>query len=65
MDENTLLEKEYLGDGLYVGWDGFHIYLWADREHQRHWIALDPNVAANFNLWGKKLFAKLKQDQET
>lgn len=37
-------EKTYLGDGLYANFDGFHIFLYAERENGIHFVALDPDV---------------------
>jgi len=33
--------KDYLGDGLYVDYDGFQIILSTDRSGETHWVALD------------------------
>lgn len=38
--------EEYLGDGLYVSFDGWHIRLRAPREGGDHWVALEPSVYA-------------------
>lgn len=38
----------YLGDGLYVVFDGFMVTLRAPREHGDHWVALEPEVLRNF-----------------
>lgn len=43
---DELKAKRYLGDGVYAGWDGFHIVLWVEGgsifgdDH----IALEPSV---------------------
>lgn len=34
--------EEYLGDGVYVSFDGFAITLRAPREHGDHFIVLEP-----------------------
>ena len=36
--------EEYLGDGLYVSFDGFQILLRAPRPEGDHYIALEPVV---------------------
>jgi hypothetical protein len=41
-------EETYLGDGLYVSFDGEHIKLRAPREHGDHEVYLDRTVLANF-----------------
>lgn len=37
-------KKEYLGDGLYVQFDGYHFILSAERENGWNWIGLEPQV---------------------
>jgi hypothetical protein len=44
MDVNDLKFKTYLGDGLYAGFDGWQIILWAPREDGTHYVALEPDV---------------------
>lgn len=42
------LENEtYIGDGAYVGFDGFSIILWCDRDNGENWVALEPEVFAS------------------
>ena len=36
--------KDYLGDGLYVEFDGYQTKLWANRDGMRHEVYLDSNV---------------------
>ena len=36
--------KIYLGDGLYVHFDGYQIILTAARDDGDHWVALEPPV---------------------
>jgi hypothetical protein len=38
--------ETYLGDGLYASFDGFMITLRAPREHEDHWVGLEPEVFA-------------------
>lgn len=37
-------QKTYLGDGLYVQFDGYHFMLSTPREDGEHYVALDPYV---------------------
>jgi len=37
-------KQDYLGDGLYVEFDGYGLKLWADREDTTHWVYLEPVV---------------------
>lgn len=39
-----LHDEDYLGDGVYVGQDGWHIWLRTERENGWHEIALEPGV---------------------
>jgi hypothetical protein len=41
--------EEYLGDGLYVSFDGFAFTLRAPREHGDHYVVLEPWMIAIFN----------------
>jgi hypothetical protein len=43
-EELTLEHKEYLGDGLYAGFDGYYLYLNTPRGDGEHWVALEPAV---------------------
>jgi len=36
--------QDYLGDGLYVSYDGYNFWLRADRGELTHEVALDPHV---------------------
>jgi len=43
-----LRDVRYLGDGVYVGHDGYQFWLYTDRGAEGlHHIALEPNVLAN------------------
>lgn len=45
IDTNSLQDKDYLGDGVYVGHDGYHIILWLDDGGPPgRPIALEPSV---------------------
>lgn len=42
-------KQVYLGDGLYVSFDGYQFVLVAPRKNnERHWVALEPNVLRSF-----------------
>ena len=44
-----LEDQEYLGDGLYVGTDGFHLWLYTSNGILvTNKVALEPQVLANF-----------------
>jgi hypothetical protein len=42
------MDEEYLGDGLYVSFDGFGFTLRAPRETEDHWVYLEPNMFDDF-----------------
>ena len=46
---------EYLGDGVYASYDGYHIWLRTDRGYAVHEIALEPNVYATLTQYVSKL----------
>lgn len=51
-----LHDKEYLGDGLYASFDGYHIILSCERNGQEHWIALEHPVLEAFDDYRKRLY---------
>jgi hypothetical protein len=58
MSINTkqLTHKTYLGDAVYVGFDGYHVWLYSDNGlHITNEIALEPPVLANFHHWETEL----------
>jgi hypothetical protein len=40
--------ETYLGDGLYVSYDGWMIKLRAPRGGENHWVGLEPEVLVEF-----------------
>jgi len=46
--------KQYLGDGVYASFDGFHILL-AANHHENVVIALDPDVMEKLKQYAEKL----------
>ena len=43
-----LHNEKYIGDGLYLKYDGFAIWLRAPREGEDHIVALEPDTMRNF-----------------
>ena len=43
--------ETYLGDGLYVSFDGWHLKLRAPRENGDHWIGLEPEIYQELRRW--------------
>lgn len=52
MPDQPFLET-YLGDGLYVSFDGYQVVLRAPREGGDHYVCLEPPVLATFMQWLK------------
>ncbi len=49
-------KKEYLGDGAYVTFDGYHVVLTAENGvHATDTVALEPEVLDRFLEYVKKL----------
>jgi hypothetical protein len=44
----TTMNEEYLGDGLYISYDGFQFVLRAPRNEGNHYVALEPDIFAAF-----------------
>lgn len=49
-----LNENSYLGDGLYVAWDGFMFTLHTQRGNQTHYVCLEPHALQAFSNFVKK-----------
>jgi hypothetical protein len=49
--------ETYLGDGLYVAFDGWQIRLRAPREGGDHEVYLEPHVFEEFMVWVEALRA--------
>ena len=49
-------QETYLGDGLYVHFDGYQFILRAPRELGDHYVALEPSVFDNFLLYRGKVY---------
>ncbi len=48
----------YIGDGVYVHFDGYHIVLRTEREDGIHWIALEPAVLRDLIAYQKRIYAQ-------
>jgi hypothetical protein len=57
------MEKDsYLGDGLYVTWDGFYIelYAWNGMEKTNQ-VFMEPMVLMAFEVWVRELREAIKE----
>ncbi len=59
--EDKNKHQEYLGDGVYASFDGYHINL-AVNHHTNHAIALEPEVIDSLKNYFNKI-DKLKDNQ--
>jgi hypothetical protein len=57
------MEEEYLGDGLYVSYDGFMYILRAPRHGGDHWVGLEPDVLKHFDEYRQRV-KKIKEDRD-
>ena len=50
------VDKDYLGDGVHVDHDGFHIVLTTENGVETtNTVYLDPNVWINLKLWVERV----------
>ena len=56
LNPEELDHRTYLGDGLYVGTDGYHIWLYtSDGIDITNAVALERSVLLEFKAWLEKL----------
>jgi hypothetical protein len=48
-------EERYLGDGLYVSFDGYQVQLRAPRAEGDHIVFMEPGVLDAFLAWTREL----------
>jgi len=46
---NATNPRDYIGDGVYVEFDGFDVILRTERECCEHWLSLEPDMLAKLN----------------
>jgi len=55
MNFDELKHKQYIGDSVYVGHDGYHVWIYTDNGFgPRNSIALEPDVFDALVLWNKR-----------
>ena len=58
------LFEDYLGDGLYVYHDGYHVWLYtSDGVEETNSVALEPAVLDAFNRWVARLTEEPTDDE--
>lgn len=50
--------EEYLGDGLYVSYDGYTIWLRAPRAGGDHYVGLEPEIWKSLEEYTHKVWGK-------
>lgn len=58
MTERPPKNAEYLGDGAYASFDGWHIILWAERENGWNCVALGPREWGDFKRFAELYLGK-------
>lgn len=55
--EEELEHREYLGDGVYAGWDGYHVVLYLENSgvYSPDGIGLEPNVLQALDRYRRHL----------
>lgn len=62
-DLSGLVYKEYIGDGVYVGFDGYHLWLYtSDGFKVTNKIALEREVYAKLTNYAERLRQTLRND---
>lgn len=55
------MNETYIGDGVYAKYDGYRVELYTQRESDRHWIYLEPEVLKALNTWVDKFTKPVTQ----
>jgi hypothetical protein len=56
--------KRYLGDGVYAGFDGYHIWVWVERGGSTHAVAFKAETLASLAKYTADL-KHMAHDQES
>lgn len=57
------MKDRYLGDGAYASFDGYQIWVKADRDGRRHEVALEPETFAALVKYQQDLMAEIAARQ--
>lgn len=57
-------EKTYLGDGLYISYDGYQFRLSTKRKNGEHFVCLEPTVFERFQSFVQKTWAEERSKTE-
>lgn len=58
LPSGTTKDESYLGDGLYVTFDGWQMILRAPRCGMDHWVALEPETFTNLVRFAERINGK-------
>ena len=62
---NQVIKEQYIGDGVYVSFDGHSIVLFTPRDQYRnHYIYLEPEVWSNLKDYVDRLSEIAYQDTD-
>ena len=53
-------DMDYMGDGVYVGHDGYQLWLTTGSHENIELLAIEPNVLKNLNNYFNRIFGELK-----
>lgn len=53
-------DMDYLGDGVYVGHDGYQLFLTTGTHENIELLAIDPDVLKRLNNYFNRIFGELK-----
>jgi hypothetical protein len=57
-----LKAKDYLGDGIYCGFDGYQVWLWASNgTEETEPIALEPGTLIRLNQYAERVRETFRQ----
>lgn len=51
-------QEKYIGDGVYAKFDGYQIWLGAERDGINHNIALEPDVFSNLVAYAESIYGE-------
>lgn len=59
-----MADETYLHDGLYASFDGYQIWLRAERDYQQHRVAIDPVTFGALLDFAAEVWPPRKEDIE-
>lgn len=56
----NMQDMDYLGDGVYVGHDGYQLWLTTGSHENPELLAIDPSVLKALNKYAARIFGETK-----